>query len=126
MPTITWLHNGTDISITADPRLSIVTQERERSILSILEVNALNVNVNDSGEYMCSVSSSITEFADVLSDPVIVLVQGVCICMHVDVCMHANVCACMCVAMHACVHAHLSSSHQYRIFITSIIIIRCS
>ena len=126
VPTISWLHNGTDISITADPRLSIVTQERERSILSILEVNALNVNVNDSGEYVCSASSSITEFLDVLSDPVIVLVRGVCICMHVGVCM--RVCVRACVRPCMCVCVHLSHSHQYRILFYHLynIIIRCS
>ena len=78
VPTISWYHNGTDINITAESRQNITRQEQERSILSILVVNAKNVTVNDSGVYVCSVSSSITEFRDTMSNnySASILVQG--------------------------------------------------
>ena len=78
VPTISWSHNGTDITITTVPRLSVVVQEGTRSILSTLVVNASIVNVNDSGEYVCSASSSIAVFGDATSDRATILVQGMC------------------------------------------------
>ena len=71
VPTVSWTHNGT--VATANTKLTIETQNDDRSILSILRVAAVNVTVNNSGEYVCTVSSS---SGDAVSNSALVLVQG--------------------------------------------------
>ena len=73
VPTISWLHDGFIIN-ESDPKFNIVSQYiGERSVLSIFQLNASNVN--DSGKYVCSASNSIIEF-DIRNNSAIVLVQG--------------------------------------------------
>lgn len=74
VPALSWSHNGTNINVTANTRLNIETQDDVRSVLSILRIVAVNVNVNDSGEYACTVSSSL---GDTINKTALVLVQGV-------------------------------------------------
>ena len=94
VPTVSWSHNGTDV--TANTRLSIETQYGDRSVLSTLGIAAMNVTVNDSGEYVCTASSS---FGDAVHDSALVLVQGVYI-YHTYVCMY--------VCMYVSSHEHLA------------------
>ena len=72
VPTVSWSHNGTDV--TANTRLNIETQDDDRSVLSIINIAAVNVTENDSGEYICTASSSV---GDAVSNLALVIIQGV-------------------------------------------------
>ena len=75
VPTIMWTHNGTIVSEDENDRATIISE----LIASISVISALTVSMalkNDSGDYACIATSSISNFQPVVSGPVTVLVQG--------------------------------------------------
>ena len=72
VPTITWTHNGTIVSEDENNRATIISElVASRSVISALTVSM--AMKNDSGDYSCIATSSISDFQ---SGPVTVLVQG--------------------------------------------------
>ena len=75
VPTIIWTHNGTIVSEDEIDRATIITNMiTSRSVMSTLTVSM--AAINDSGDYACIVTSSISDFQNLTAGPVIVLVQG--------------------------------------------------
>ena len=73
VPTITWTHNGTTIDPGTSDDINI-TEEISMDVEKTSTLTVTNTTLNDSGEYVCVVTS--TPFTDVSSDPAFVLVQG--------------------------------------------------
>ena len=75
VPTIIWTHNGTQVSENENDRATITPQLiTSRSVMSTLAVSM--AAINDSGDYACIVTSSISDFQNITAGPVTVLVQG--------------------------------------------------
>ena len=75
VPTIIWTHNGTLVSEDENDRATIISELiASRSVISALTVSM--AMKNDSGDYACIATSSISNFQPVVSGPVTVLVQG--------------------------------------------------
>lgn len=73
-PTITWLHNGTDIDETdVDITIQEGSGDDFGTVSSYLRIN--DTEIPDSGEYMCVASNGFGDDAE--SDNVTVLVQGI-------------------------------------------------
>ncbi len=62
-----------------DDRVSITEDLGQRSLLSALTIT--RAMTNDSGQYECIVTSPVATYGQVLSGPVIVLVQGMYTCL---------------------------------------------
>ena len=75
VPTIIWTHNGTIVSEDENDRATIITNMiSSRSVMSTLTVSM--AVINNSGDYACIVTSSISDFQNITAGPVTVLVQG--------------------------------------------------
>ena len=75
VPTIIWTHNGTIVSEDENDQATIISENiTSRSVRSTLTVSM--AATNDSGDYACNVTSSISDFQDITAGPVTVLVQG--------------------------------------------------
>ena len=75
VPTITWTHNGTMVSEEENDQATIISENiTSRSVRSTLTVSM--AAINNSGDYACIVTSSISNFQNLTSGPVTVLVQG--------------------------------------------------
>ena len=75
VPTIIWTHNGTLVNEDEHDRATITPQLiASRSFISALTVSG--AMINDSGDYVCSVASSIRDFQPLMAAPATVLVQG--------------------------------------------------
>ena len=75
VPTIIWTHNGTLVNEEEHDRASITPQLiASRSVISVLTVSG--AMINDSGDYVCNVASSIRDFQPLMAAPATVLVQG--------------------------------------------------
>ena len=72
VPDIVWIHNGTVVDAAESDQTSITEVSMERQLMSTLTVT--NTIFNNSGDYVCNATSS--EFDPVISDPVLVLIQG--------------------------------------------------
>ncbi|XP_064385915.1 uncharacterized protein LOC135334596 isoform X5 [Halichondria panicea] len=71
VPTIIWVHNGTQ-NRDDENRTTVLCTMGDRSVTSTLTINM--AMVNDSGEYVCNASSP--NYDTVSTDPVILLVQA--------------------------------------------------
>ena len=75
IPTIIWTHNGTIVSEDENDRATIISENiTSRSVRSTLTVSM--AAINNSGDYACIVTSSISDFQNLTAGPVTVLVQG--------------------------------------------------
>ena len=75
VPTIIWTHNGTVVNEDEIDQDTIITNmTTSRSVMSTLTVSM--AAINNSGDYACIVTSSISDFQSLTADPVTVLVQG--------------------------------------------------
>ena len=75
VPTIEWTHNGTLVNEDENDRATIILEFMGlRSVMSTLAVSM--AAINDSGDYACVVTSSISDFQNITAGPVTVLVQG--------------------------------------------------
>ena len=73
LPTISWTHNGTMV----DPETSddiTITEVTSMDVEKTSTLTVTNTALNDSGDYVCVVTSA--PFTDVSSDSVLVLIQG--------------------------------------------------
>ena len=75
VPTIIWTHNGTIVSEDENDQATIISENiTSRSVRSALTVSM--AAINNSGDYACIITSSISDFQNLTSGPVTVLVQG--------------------------------------------------
>ena len=75
VPTIIWTHNGTIVSEEENDRATIISENiTSRSVRSTLTVSM--AAINNSGDYACIITNSISDFQNLTSGPVTVLVQG--------------------------------------------------
>ena len=75
VPDITWYRNGTVIDASEDDRVSITTTPvpLANSVSSMLVITM--AMLEDSGEYHCTLSSSVSEYEDVMSGMTMVSVE---------------------------------------------------
>ena len=75
IPTIAWYQNGTMIEVDEDmTTIEAISQPDNLTVSSVLTI--VMPNVNNSGDYHCILSSSVAAYNDVMSEVVLVLVQG--------------------------------------------------
>ena len=75
VPTIIWTYNGTIVNEEENDRATIISKlVASRSVISALTVSM--AMINDSGDYACIATSSVSDFQPVVAGPVTVLVQG--------------------------------------------------
>ena len=72
VPTISWTHNGT--AVNESDLVTIIQESSTRVSTSVLSITA--AVANDAGEYVCIVSSTISDFQTVSIGTVTVFVQG--------------------------------------------------
>ena len=70
IPGIVWTHNGTEIP-SDDLR---ITEEMSMDVQRMSAFSVTNTSSSDSGEYVCIAVSPV--FANVNSDPALILIQG--------------------------------------------------
>ena len=75
VPTIIWTYNGTIVNEDENDRATIISElVASRSVISALTVSM--AMINDSGDYACIATSSVSDFQSIVAGPVTVLVQG--------------------------------------------------
>ena len=74
VPEIIWIQNETQLDVLNRDDINVTEVVSDRHLMSTLRVT--NTSVNASGLYACNASSP--NFVAVMSEPVLVLIQGKC------------------------------------------------
>ena len=77
-PTIVWYHN--DTAITTMGRVNIASTSSHYQTNSTVTITS--AMTNDTGDYYCNITSSVSAFGPVSSSVALVLVQGQCVLVY--------------------------------------------
>ena len=76
IPTITWFQNGSLVEPEENENVTISTTQSTSDLNTSSVLTIVRPEMNNSGDYRCALSSSVAAFEDVMSEEVLVLVQG--------------------------------------------------
>ena len=128
-PDITWTHNGSVLNsddMFSDKIFIDTFDEIVGTRLSVLTI--VSSQPNDTGSYACNATSPVEFYESVMSEVVIVLVQGMYLCVCHCVCV---VCMCicmfthmlaMCMCVYECLHMYVCMclfAYVYVLYISS-------